>query len=31
MRIKRMGEVYFIGEGKGSRFSKLPMWDKVKR
>ena len=26
-----MGEVSYIGEGNGGRFSKLPMWDKVKR
>ena len=31
MRIKRKGGVSYIGEGKGGRFSKLPMWDKIKR
>jgi len=31
MRIKRKDEVSYIGEGKGGRFSKHPMWDKVKR
>ena len=31
MRIKRKGKVPYMGEGKGGKFSKLPMWDKIKR
>ena len=31
MRIKKKGGVSYIREGKIGRFSKLLMWDKIKR
>ena len=31
MTIKKNGRVPYTGEEKGEMFSKLPMWDKIKK